>query len=316
MTPALLATLRAAGEAATKGPWYRGQRIISAGIEPRGMEGTGKCALCHPSRPLHSVVPNGYHSEYFEKPCDLHRHIDPEPSGSDHVIQSEDGELVAGTYDYDEGGIVHPADATFIALARNHWGELLDEIDGLRRDLTEAQDGIVELADEIERLKALHASIASESYAAGHLAATQEAERRHADEIERLHRDLENAEIRREHAEKRAREYLLEWQEDDDSRADVLEAAIDENLPEYVLDDGTEEPANYLERIEFAGQEARRAIKYRDERDALRARAAKLDAVAEAARDFASQIDRWQAMEDRAALDAALIALDQEVSRG
>lgn len=264
MTPALLATLRAAGESATPGPWD----AYSASCCPDmgGVNGPGR-------RVCASQVGRYGHPSTIE-------------------------------------------DASFISLARNHWGELLDEIDGLRRDLTEAQDGIVELADEIERLKALHASIASESYAAGHLAATQEAERRHADEIERLHRDLENAEIRREHAEKRAREYLLEWQEDDDSRADVLEAAIDENLPEYVLDDGTEEPANYLERIEFAGQEARRAIKYRDERDALRARAAKLDAVAEAARDFASQIDRWQAMEDRAALDAALIALDQEASRG
>lgn len=205
MTTALLATLRAAGEAATKAPW---DRVM--------------------------------HEDWWEVVA---------PGEPSYICADPNGR--AGSCD----------DAAFIVLARNHWGELLDE-------------------------------------------------------IERLHRDLENAEIRREHAEKRAREYLLEWQEDDDSRADVLEAAIDENLPEYVLDDGTEEPANYLERIEFAGQEARRAIKYRDERDALRARAAKLDAVAEAARDFASQIDRWQAMEDRAALDAALIALDQEASRG
>jgi hypothetical protein len=135
VTPALLATLRAAGEAATKAPWYRGRRIISAGIEPPGLpelKGTGKCALCHPSRPLHSVVPNGYHSEYSEKTCDLHRHIDPNPSGADSKIQSEDGDQVAGAFDYDDGGIANPADAAFIALARNHWGELLDEIERLK----------------------------------------------------------------------------------------------------------------------------------------------------------------------------------------
>lgn len=132
MKPELLATLRAAGEAATKGPWYRGNRIISAGIEPPGLEGTGKCALCHPSRPLHSVVPRGYHSEYGGKISDLHRHIDPEPHRVDHVIQSEDGELVAGNYDYEDGGIVNPVDAAFIAHARNHWDELLDEIERLR----------------------------------------------------------------------------------------------------------------------------------------------------------------------------------------
>lgn len=208
MKPELLATLRAAGEVATKGPWATEER--NDGKEARVVISGGCIALL----------------ERYD-----YRNLDPYS-------------LPAGN------------DAEFIALARNHWGELLDE-------------------------------------------------------IERLRRDLENAEIRREHAEKRAREYLLEWQEDDDSRADVLEATIDENLPEYVLDDGTEEPANYLERIEFAGQEARRAIKYRDERDALRARAAKLDAVAEAARDFAS----WKAANGYDDLLTAYSAETSEANR-
>lgn len=49
-----------------------------------------------------------------------------------------------------EGSI---CDAEFIAIARNHWDELLDEIDGLRRDLTETQNSVVELTEEIEWLR-------------------------------------------------------------------------------------------------------------------------------------------------------------------
>ena len=58
------------------------------------------------------------------------------------MIQSEDGELVAGNYDYEDGGIVNPHDAAFITLARNHWGELLDaaeERDRLRENIAKAE---------------------------------------------------------------------------------------------------------------------------------------------------------------------------------
>ena|GEM_PF-5916611 len=39
---------------------------------------------------------------------------------------------------------------------------------------------------------------------------------------------------------------------------ETLRADIDEHLPTYVLDDGTDEEANYRERIEFAGDDIRR----------------------------------------------------------
>lgn len=117
MTPALLATLRAAGESATPGPWD----AYSASCCPDmgGVNGPGR-------RVCASQVGRYGHPSTIE-------------------------------------------DASFISLARNHWGELLDEIDGLRRDLTEAQDGIVELADEIERLKArVRVSHAEEKAATDH----------------------------------------------------------------------------------------------------------------------------------------------------
>lgn len=120
MTPALLATLRAAGEAATPGVW---------------------------------------------KVADSHG-----------LCIRVEGSMVADM----SPGSTSPSwegrreDAAFIALARNHWGELLDEI---------------------ERLKARHASIASESYAAGHLAATEQAEARHAAVAEE--RDRLRAALRR-----------------------------------------------------------------------------------------------------------------------
>jgi len=56
-----------------------------------------------------------------------------------------------------------------------------------------------------------------------------------------------------------------------DEALEVLEAEIDEHLPEYVLDDGTDEPANARERVEYAGAEIERLRRERDEaREALR----------------------------------------------
>lgn len=49
--------------------------------------------------------------------------------------------------------VYRPEDAAFIVFARNYWAILLDEIEGLRRDLTETQNSVVELAEEIEFLR-------------------------------------------------------------------------------------------------------------------------------------------------------------------
>ena len=46
------------------------------------------------------------------------------------------------------------------------------------------------------------------------------------------------------------------------SELELLKEDIDENLPNYVLDDGTDEPANDSERIEYAGDEIKRLGKY------------------------------------------------------
>lgn len=58
------------------------------------------------------------------------------------------------------------------------------------------------------------------------------------------------------------------------------EAAIEESLPEYVLDDGTDEPANYVERIEYAGRYAKAYERVKEENERLKTRVAQLtDAV-------------------------------------
>lgn len=105
VTPELIASLRVAGEAATKGPWATEER--NDGKEARVVISGGCIALL----------------ERYD-----YRNLDPYS-------------LPAGN------------DAAFIAIARNHWGELLDEIEGLRRDLTETQNSVVELAEEIEWLR-------------------------------------------------------------------------------------------------------------------------------------------------------------------
>lgn len=57
---------------------------------------------------------------------------------------------------------------------------------------------------------------------------------------------------------------------DEANDTDELRDAIDEFLPDYVLDDGTDEPANHVETIEYAGDEIRRLTR---ELAALRSRA-------------------------------------------
>lgn len=69
--------------------------------------------------------------------------------------------------------------------------------------------------------------------------------------------------------------------DDDEHELDLLKADIDEHLPEYGLDDGTDDPANERERVEYAGQELK---SLRGEVARLRTRNEALERVAEAAR--------------------------------
>jgi hypothetical protein len=86
MTPALIATLRAAGDAATPGAWSDVQRSADGGHQVDSCV-TGDCIV-------------------------------------DTVFGSDE-------------------DAAFIVLARNHWGELLDEIERLRKVAATARDLLI-----------------------------------------------------------------------------------------------------------------------------------------------------------------------------
>lgn len=68
------------------------------------------------------------------------------------------------------------------------------------------------------------------------------------------------------------------------------EAAIEESLPEYVLDDGTDEPANYLERIEYAGGDAKRWLRVKN---GLRAVKVDRDSIDNAGRLSLHAKPRW-----------------------
>ncbi len=58
------------------------------------------------------------------------------------------------------------------------------------------------------------------------------------------------------------------------------ESVIEESLPEYVYDDGSDEPASYTERIEYAGRDAKAYERAKAEIERLKARVARLtDAV-------------------------------------
>lgn len=97
MTPSLLATLRAAGEAATKGPW----RVSMNGSAIKAGEADDK-----------RIIANGF------------------AVGNDDVITRwlDDAEL--------------------ITHARNHWGELLDEIERLQNAYDEESRRLVEVRDQ------------------------------------------------------------------------------------------------------------------------------------------------------------------------
>lgn len=102
---------------ATPGPWIVGDRWHVAGVMPEKF-GDGRCAKCNSGNP---VVWEGRRDINGTK-MQAHVHQSPEPwYGDGHQIFAYDGGpsrvTIAGNYDYEEGGILSPADCEFIAAA-------------------------------------------------------------------------------------------------------------------------------------------------------------------------------------------------------
>lgn len=114
--------LRALSAAATPGPWEAGDVYQMAGCGFVG-RGDDECVLCEWGEPVWRGT-----TDINGKRMHAHRHRDPTPYAIDHRISSAAG-LVAGNYDYEEGGIMDPADLALIVWLRNHADALADLID-------------------------------------------------------------------------------------------------------------------------------------------------------------------------------------------
>ena len=121
---------RALLAAATPGKWFNERRWLRAGTHPPIDRSRPTCAYCHLGDPQR-VTPYT-EKEVREGQVDggaWHAHLAEE--GDDwrndpHRIESEDGQLVAGNFDYEEGGIVNQPDAKLIVAAVNAHPLLLD----------------------------------------------------------------------------------------------------------------------------------------------------------------------------------------------
>jgi hypothetical protein len=98
MTLEQQARLRALAEAATPGPWRMGTPGSRCKL-PHFPHGRGECAYTFDG--------------YDDDPTSISMDVD---YGSDDIVVNNG--LVAGQWDYEEGGIVHAADAAYIAAVR------------------------------------------------------------------------------------------------------------------------------------------------------------------------------------------------------
>ncbi|GII63579.1 hypothetical protein Skr01_36640 [Sphaerisporangium krabiense] len=130
MTPEELNAIKARVNAASAGPWERGDVYLTAGVG-FGMP-PGQCAFCRLGDPVWSGDAN-----INGRMMPAHRHRDPNPYEPDHKITGSNGEVVAGNYDYEAGGIIEPADTEFIVHARTDVPALVAEIERIRRFIDE-----------------------------------------------------------------------------------------------------------------------------------------------------------------------------------
>lgn len=138
MTDERLAEIRDRADAATRGPWEPGMVWLVAGLiwdddhRRADPDKATHCGYCHHGEPVWSGQRN-----INGTVMNAHRHRASEPYGIEHLISAADGDLVAGNYDYEDGGIIAPADTAFVAAARQDVPDLLTEVERLRGELAD-----------------------------------------------------------------------------------------------------------------------------------------------------------------------------------
>lgn len=138
MTPERLAEIREREQAATPGPWEPGSVWLVAGLiydddgNRVAPDDATRCGFCNVGEPVWSGQRpiNG-------PTMNAHRHRNPEPWSAENLISAANGDLVAGNFDYEEGGIIAPADTVFVAAAREDVPALLAEVERLRAELAD-----------------------------------------------------------------------------------------------------------------------------------------------------------------------------------
>lgn len=128
--PLDLDAIEARADAATPGPWERGEVWAWADVMADRF-GPNTCGLCAAyGEPVWTgeVDING-------RMMDAHKHRATDPYEPDHVISGPDG-VVAGNYDHEDGGIFDPADTEFVVHARSDVPALAAEVRRLRGELS------------------------------------------------------------------------------------------------------------------------------------------------------------------------------------
>lgn len=149
-TTARLAEIRARAEAATEGPWVRGDRKRIAGVT--GRFGEDRCVYCKEgTEPSWVGVRDINGTEML-----AHVHAASAFTWWDHGIYATRAaatDSICVVRDTDEYGLMDPADAEFIAAARQDVPWLLAEVERLTDELDRVQG----LADRLheERLAVL-----------------------------------------------------------------------------------------------------------------------------------------------------------------
>lgn len=118
MTGERLAELERLASAATPGPWRVGYPAFRCVLDHAGeAHGRGKCRYS------------------FEGWRDGEGQVSRDIGYGPESVSGDEAPVVAGTWDYECGGVREPADAAFIAAARTAVPELVAEVRRLRAEL-------------------------------------------------------------------------------------------------------------------------------------------------------------------------------------
>lgn len=140
LTKERLEQIKAREQAATAGPWETRVAYMAAGVNDGTWSAShsvplGRCAFCHHDGTFvrSFVNPQG-------QTMHMHRFAGNDELDEWHTIYALTGDQIAGSYDYDSGGICStPADAGFIAHARQDIPDLLAEIERLNGLIKQAE---------------------------------------------------------------------------------------------------------------------------------------------------------------------------------